>query len=131
MKFAILVGLISFGSFKAQAYPPPQVVPVGNLYQLNEYIYKNYQEIYDSSGRLAQAQIPNSYYYLVIREIKMAAFGSTIDHGVQPIATLRMANRAMECFRDIYGKVTSDQFGENRKWKFSVAPTILCNRVID
>ncbi|MGZ3745240.1 MAG: hypothetical protein ACXVB1_05690 [Pseudobdellovibrionaceae bacterium] len=123
---------IMFGLFLASnaafAMPNPQYVPLDNIAQFGKYIESNMTQIIDSSVALAQKAKPekDQNYFLVTKRVVLVTFSSDVDSGKAPFAKLEMSSSSLECTREIYSKLTANQWGEGRVLSFSPSPTITC-----
>lgn len=105
----------------------PLYVALNNSVEFGKYIEANMDEIVNTSATLAEAAIPNSHYFLITESITLNTFSDKVDQGKTPFATLFMRDGGgLECSRDIYSNVTTNEWGENRKMNFSLAKAIRC-----
>lgn len=127
MKFFLMIILtaISASSF---AMPNPQNVALSNTAEFGKFVQNNAQEIIDTSVELAEKAIPNSHYFLVTHSISITPFDVDVEQSKKPFATLAMSDGPLECNRDVYLSVKTDQWGENRKLTFSLSPEIRCTQ---
>ena len=123
-----LILITTFFSFSTFAMPNPQFVPLMNMVAFGKYIEDNMEDIVRSSSDLARVAIPNSHYFLVTKSITIIPFDPKVEQGLSPFATLNMSDIiGLNCSRDIYTTVKSDQWGENREVTFTLSPTIRCS----
>lgn len=128
MMKSLLVIALSAISLNAHAIGSPQYVSLNNVVEFGKYVDANMQTIVESSVLLAKNSIVSKNYFLITESISMNTYSHEADQGEKPFASILMRAGDLVCVRNVFTKVTANEWGEQRKMNFSLDDEISCEQ---